>query len=138
MVHDALRQAVLRPFVALDELLELKLNFLSVAFFLPCRPFIVVPMLLARILEGHTDLSKLLFIARAGLSPPRPPSLTGRRAATLPSSPCSPWCGRWRSLSTLVTYNEKLYVPLVVSRALVGADVGLRVGEFLEHLECSQ
>ena len=99
MVHDALRQAVLRPFVALDELLELKLNFLSVAFFAsPAAPSSSCPCC-SPASSRATPTYRSSSSSPAGLSPPRPPSRTGRRAATLPSSPCSPWCGRWRSLS---------------------------------------
>ena len=85
----------------------MKLNFLSVAFFLPCRPFIVVPMLLARILEGHTDLSKLLFIARRPV--PTAAALSHRSQSGYVAI-IAVLSVVWSVALSLVTYNEKLYL----------------------------
>lgn len=62
--HKALRQSIKKQFDPLDELLELKLSFLFVAFFAPVRPVGVFPTLAARLLETHADLTKMLFVRR--------------------------------------------------------------------------
>jgi len=64
LIDQALEQAVLRPFDPFDELLELKLSFLWALFFVPVKPFGIFPTLVARLLESHTDVMKLLYVCR--------------------------------------------------------------------------
>lgn len=62
--QGALEQIVLREFDATDEIKELKLNFLFVLLFAPLQPLLVLPSLLARLLEVRTKLQKVFLVRR--------------------------------------------------------------------------
>lgn len=64
LVDRALDQAVRKPFEPEGELMEVKLNFLWIIFFAPIKPDGVITMLIARLIEVKTDMSKLLMIRR--------------------------------------------------------------------------
>lgn len=62
LLGEALCQYHRKKYCAADEVLEHKLCFLSVVFFLPVKPFIIVPWIVSRILDSHTDIYKLLVL----------------------------------------------------------------------------
>ena len=63
-VDGALEQVTLREFDAMDEIKELKLNFIFVLLFAPLKPLLVLPTLLARLIEVRAKLQKVFLIRR--------------------------------------------------------------------------
>ena len=63
-ILGALEQIQLRKFDATDEIKELKLSFLFVLLFAPLQPLLVLPSLLARLLEVRTKLQKVFLVRR--------------------------------------------------------------------------
>lgn len=63
-VEGALEQVTEREFDAMDEIKELKLNFLFVLLFAPLKPLLVLPTLLARVIEVRAKLQKVFLIRR--------------------------------------------------------------------------
>jgi len=61
-LRGALDQASRKAFEPLDEVMELKMNFLFVSFFAPIMPIGLVPTLLARLLEVRSKATKLFFV----------------------------------------------------------------------------
>lgn len=59
-----LDQRLLRPFNPIDELKMLKMNFMIVIMFAPINPLGLIAQLLARLLDIHSRLSKLLIVRR--------------------------------------------------------------------------
>jgi len=104
----ALRQSISKPFEPLDELLELKLNFLWVLFFSPLMPMGVLPTLVSRLLEVRAKLTKLLFVRRR-IFP------NSARSSIMHDSQYCFVCVVvvfavfWYLILALVTYNDNLY-----------------------------
>lgn len=63
-VEGALEQVTLREFDAIEEIKELKLNFMFVLLFAPLKPLLVLPTLLARLIEVRAKLQKVFLIRR--------------------------------------------------------------------------
>eukprot|EP00438_Fugacium_kawagutii_P013964 Skav202192 [mRNA] locus=scaffold191:13755:17530:- [translate_table: standard] len=63
-VEGALEQVTERELIAMDEIKELKLNFLFVLLFAPLKPLLVLPTLLARVIEVRAKLQKVFLIRR--------------------------------------------------------------------------
>lgn len=64
VLKGALDQVALKMFDPLDELLELKMNFIFVCFFAPIMPSGLLPTIIARLLEVRTKATKLFFVRR--------------------------------------------------------------------------
>jgi len=60
----ALNQTSLKTFEPLDELLEMKMNFIFVCFFAPIMPGGLIPTIIARLLEVRAKATKLFFVRR--------------------------------------------------------------------------
>lgn len=107
LLGSALEQAAKKPFDPLDELLEVKLNFLWVVFFAPIMPWGIFPTLLARFLEVHSDLTKMLFVRRRVF-----PRSDGVLRATQRSFALGTMVAAtvWYLMLSLVTYNDHLWV----------------------------
>eukprot|EP00913_Durusdinium_trenchii_P020052 g18846.t1 len=87
----ALDQAVLRPFDAMEELKELKLNFFFVLLFAPLKPILVLPTLLARLIEVRAKLQKLFMVKRRNIPrDARLVCLTGPEDKLEETSVCQP------------------------------------------------
>jgi len=63
-LHSALRQAALKEFEPLEELLELKMSFIFVCFLAPVMPIGLIATLVARLFEIRSKLTKLFFVRR--------------------------------------------------------------------------
>jgi len=61
LIDTSLKQAVLKPFDPLGELLQVKLSQLWLLFFVTIRPSGIVPLVLARMLKSQTDITKMLY-----------------------------------------------------------------------------
>ncbi|CAJ1345495.1 unnamed protein product [Effrenium voratum] len=59
-----LDQRLLRPFNPIDELKMLKMNFMIVVMFAPINPYGLIAQLLARLLDLHSRIWKLLMVRR--------------------------------------------------------------------------
>jgi len=64
MIQGALEQVARKEFEPLDELLEIKMNFLFVTFFAPIMPIGLLPTLAARLLRVRSKATKLFFLRR--------------------------------------------------------------------------
>jgi len=64
LLRRSLVQVTRKPFEPLDELLEIKMNFLFVAMFAPIMPIGIVPTLIARLAEVRFKATKLLWVRR--------------------------------------------------------------------------
>jgi len=105
-VKGLLQQAARKPFEPMSELLEMELNFLWVVFFAPVLPWGIIPMLLARIFETKSDLTKLLFVRRRCF--PEPDGLErSLQRAFLRGAVCS--AVGWSAGLSLITYNSDLW-----------------------------
>merc|ERR1711972_86464 len=63
-VQSALEQVSRKEFEPLDELLEIKMNFLFVTFFAPIMPIGLLPTLAARLLRVRSKATKLFSLRR--------------------------------------------------------------------------
>lgn len=66
-LEGAFEQAVLRPWDAFEELKELKLSFIFVLLFAPLKPILILPTLLARLVEVRAKLQKLFLVKRRNI-----------------------------------------------------------------------
>jgi len=106
-IRKALQQSALKPFEPLDELLELKLSFLWVLLFAPILPLGVIPTLAARLVECHSDLSKLLFVRRRTF--PAAAQVCHATQKTFVAGSCI-FAALWSVGLSLITYNDDLYL----------------------------
>jgi len=108
-VTDALQQLIRKEFGPRDELLEVRLSLLFVITFAPIQPAGVFFTLLAKLLESHTDLTKMLFVRRR-FFPQR-----GAEAANMHGMHRRFFIGvlmfkvAWSTWLSVVTYNDELY-----------------------------
>ncbi|CAK9115024.1 unnamed protein product [Durusdinium trenchii] len=102
----ALDQAVLRPFDAMEELKELKLNFFFVLLFAPLKPILVLPTLLARLIEVRAKLQKLFMVKRRNI--PRDARLVHRPQEFFAVFAVTSSCFWHIGLAT-TAYNDRLY-----------------------------
>merc|ERR1712217_507271 len=63
-MQSALEQVSRKEFEPLDDLLEIKMNFLFVTFFAPIMPIGLLPTLGARLLRVRSKATKLFFLRR--------------------------------------------------------------------------
>lgn len=64
VMDAALDQASRKVFEPMDEVMELKINFMFVALFAPIMPLGIVPTLLSRLVEVRSKATKLFFVRR--------------------------------------------------------------------------
>ena len=119
VMEDALEQLVLREHDAIDEIKELKLNFLFVLLFAPLKPLLVLPTLLARIIEVRAKLQKLFWVKRRNV--PRDARLVHAPQELFTVFALTVACF-WHLGLALMAYNDQL--PFWDSGILVGAWVG--------------
>ena len=105
-LDGALEQAVLRPWDAMEELKELKLNFLFVLLFAPLKPVLVLPTLLARLLEVRAKLQKLFLVKRRNI--PRDARLVHRPQEIFTVAAVQAACF-WHIGLALTAYNGDLW-----------------------------
>ncbi|CAE7246796.1 unnamed protein product [Symbiodinium pilosum] len=101
-----LEQVVLREFDALDELKDIKLNFLFVVLFAPVLPWGIIPTLLARLLEVRCKLPKLFLVRRRSF--PRDAQLLHSTQGSFTDVVTS-FAVFWYLGLSMVTYNTELY-----------------------------
>eukprot|EP00931_Biecheleriopsis_adriatica_P024485 TRINITY_DN15243_c0_g1_i2.p1 TRINITY_DN15243_c0_g1~~TRINITY_DN15243_c0_g1_i2.p1 ORF type:complete len:760 (+),score=107.12 TRINITY_DN15243_c0_g1_i2:26-2281(+) len=105
-LEEALGQAVLREFDAIDELKDLKLVFLFVTMFAPVMPLGVLPTLAARIIENHLKLPKLFKIRRRSF--PRDSTLSHQTQETFMIL-ATVACVFWHFGLAFLSYNHRLH-----------------------------
>eukprot|EP00929_Paragymnodinium_shiwhaense_P040092 TRINITY_DN2095_c0_g1_i2.p1 TRINITY_DN2095_c0_g1~~TRINITY_DN2095_c0_g1_i2.p1 ORF type:complete len:701 (-),score=101.57 TRINITY_DN2095_c0_g1_i2:494-2596(-) len=101
----ALKQGVRKEFEPLSEELELKVSLLWILFFGPMMPIGIVTTLLARLLESHTDMLKMLYVRRRPF--PHPHYLMHFTQTTFVRAAVWAAIGWYAGLS-LITFNDDL------------------------------
>lgn len=105
-ISSILEQAVLKPFIPEDELMELKMSFLWVLFFTPLMPLGVITTLIAKILEINFDMLKMLLVRRRSF--PGDCKVMRRSISSFVNAVVMASFG-WTIGLSLVTYNDDLY-----------------------------
>jgi len=105
-IDGPLEQVVLREFDALDELKDLKLNFLFVVLFAPVVPWAIIPTLLARVMEVRLKITKLFLVRRRSF--PRDAHLIHSTQETFTAVVTS-FTVFWYLGLSLVTFNNQLH-----------------------------
>lgn len=123
-LEGALEQAVLRPWDAMEELKELKLNLLFVLLFAPLKPILVLPTLLARLLEVRAKLQKLFLVKRRNI--PRDARLVHRPQEIFAVVAVQAACF-WHIGLALTAYNSELYTWTTAGLTAVWLPGGLVV-----------
>lgn len=103
---QAVQQGVRKPFEAADELMEMKMNFIWIMFFLPVMPIGIFPTVFARLIEVKTDLTKMLFIRRRTF-PDEDRLYRMTQQALVRLSVCASL--GWSVGLSLITYNDDLW-----------------------------
>ncbi|CAJ1350085.1 unnamed protein product [Effrenium voratum] len=101
-----LEQVVLREFDALDELKDLKLNFLFVVLFAPVLPWAIIPSLLARLVELRIKIPKLFLVRRRSF--PRDAHLVHSTQESF-TDVVTTFTVFWYLGLSLVTFNTELH-----------------------------
>ncbi|CAE7317553.1 unnamed protein product [Symbiodinium sp. CCMP2456] len=125
-----LEQVVLREFDALDELKDIKLNFLFVVLFAPVLPWGIIPTLLARLLEVRCKLPKLFLVRRRSF--PRDAQLLHSTQESFTDVVTS-FAVFWYLGLSMVTYNTELYGWSAAELLLIWSGLGL-IGSILVSL----
>ncbi|CAE7382564.1 unnamed protein product [Symbiodinium sp. KB8] len=125
-----LEQVVLREFDALDELKDIKLNFLFVVLFAPVLPWGIIPTLLARLLEVRCKLPKLFLVRRRSF--PRDAQLLHSTQESFTDVVTS-FAVFWYLGLSMVTYNTELYGWSATELLLIWSGLGL-IGSILVSL----
>jgi len=102
----ALDQVKLKRFMAEDELMELEMGLLWVAFFMPILPIGVVFTMAARLVEVNSDVTKMLYVRRRPI--PSDDRLLRREMNAYA------WCVAvcscaWSAGLSCITYNNDLH-----------------------------
>eukprot|EP00928_Gymnodinium_smaydae_P038935 TRINITY_DN26726_c0_g1_i1.p1 TRINITY_DN26726_c0_g1~~TRINITY_DN26726_c0_g1_i1.p1 ORF type:complete len:619 (-),score=98.71 TRINITY_DN26726_c0_g1_i1:201-2018(-) len=105
MLSEALAQHKLQRYSAFDELLEQKLAFLCLIFFLPVKPEMIVTWLLSRILDAHSDVLKLLMLQQRPV--PNSAEVTHKMHERFLAYALI-FAAVWSLLLSVLTYNRSL------------------------------
>ncbi|CAK9043835.1 PDZ domain-containing protein [Durusdinium trenchii] len=105
-IDGPFEQVVLREFDALDELKDLKLNFLFVVLFAPVLPWAIIPTLLARVMEVRLKITKLFLVRRRSF--PRDAHLIHSTQETF-TAIVTAFTVFWYLGLSLVTFNNQLH-----------------------------
>lgn len=121
-IDGPLEQVVLREFDALDELKDLKLNFLFVVLFAPVVPWAIIPTLLARVMEVRLKITKLFLVRRRSF--PRDAHLIHSTQETFTDVVTS-FTVFWYLGLSLVTFNNELHTWTLPALLLTWLGCGL-------------
>jgi len=122
-----LDQRLLRPFNPIDELKMLKMNFMIVIMFAPINPVGLIAQLLARLLDIHSRLPKLLIVRRR--DSPMDNNLAHVSQQVF-GHIILPFAAIWHVGLALVSYNTDLYkydhsILVVIWFTIAGVLAGL-------------
>jgi len=105
-LNAALKQIVLKPFKVEQELIEIEMSFVWMTLFVPLKPVGVVATLIAKIVECHSDMAKLLKTRRR----PTPESDFNLRGEMNTFLLCIAVVNiGWSAGLSLITYNDDLF-----------------------------
>jgi len=128
-----LDQRLLRPFNPIDELKMLKMNFMIVIMFAPINPVGLIAQLVARLLDIHSRLPKLLIVRRR--DSPMDNNLAHISQQVF-GHIILPFAAIWHVGLALISYNTDLYkydhsVLVVIWFTIAGVIAGLALLLFI-------
>eukprot|EP00438_Fugacium_kawagutii_P022779 Skav228484 [mRNA] locus=scaffold1092:159060:159893:- [translate_table: standard] len=124
-----LDQRLLRPFNPMDELKLLKMNFMVVVMFGPVNPLALIAQLLARLLDIHSRLPKLLNVRRRDTPMDNALAhITQQAFGYL----ILPFACIWHVGLAMISYNKNLYqydhsIMVIIWFTTAGALAGLAI-----------
>jgi len=105
-LRAALNQVKLKLFQVQDEVMELDMCLLWVAFFMPILPIGVIFIMMARLVEVNSDVTKMLYVRSRPV--PMDDRLLRREMNAFSWCVAVASCG-WSVGLSLITYNDDLH-----------------------------